>query len=151
MLQAGEPGAVFVWKMFRTLTLFTEPLASLKKIPNNPGPRKRVATGRGKGERESGCRAGDGEVLDVHRRGTGGVGDHRPGVGVGGCRWVAGADGVIRAVDGDPVGTVNGSVVLQSALNVQVLPVLVNVHTESIGAADAGTADNHDAPTVARR
>jgi hypothetical protein len=36
-LHAGEPGAVFVWKMFLTVTLLTEPLASLKKIPNNPG------------------------------------------------------------------------------------------------------------------
>jgi hypothetical protein len=35
-MQAGEPG-VLVWNMFKTLTWFTEPLASLKKIPNNPG------------------------------------------------------------------------------------------------------------------
>ena len=47
---------MFVWKMFRTSTLSTEPLASLKKMPNNPGPRDvlQLGAGSGKGNPASG-------------------------------------------------------------------------------------------------
>ena len=106
--------------------MFTEPPASLKKIPNNPGSGT-LQLALGNGEGESGYRAGDDDILDVHRRGTGRVGDHRPGVGVV-RRWI-GRGGFSALIVSpapssvNPSGMVSVSVVVQLSLRVIVIVV----------------------------